>query len=118
MTIRPLVYVASASLISGCAGNMTFSSSNLFGGESLELRRDGTFEYSSSSDVIGDECTAQGSWRREESTNSIQYVVLDVEKRNQAEDGTDKCTRVTEHRYWLISHGGILSVNDRLIPRK
>ena len=102
-------------LISGCAGSTRFEISNMFFGESIELKRDGTFEYDSSSDEIGNECTAQGLWQKER-RDGINYVVLDV--RSFTRGGPQECRRVTEHRYWIISHGGIMSVNLDVIPRK
>lgn len=99
--------------VSGCAADMSFARSNMFFGESLELRRDGTFQYSSSSDEIGMECNAAGDWRKLR-RDGIQYIVLEVKKLNRAEN----CRSVTGSAFWLISHGGIMNVSGAVIPRR
>jgi hypothetical protein len=115
MTLRQFVLLASASVSSGCTGSLTFYDSHILGGESLELRRNGTFQYESSPDEIGTECNVQGSWRREPRGN-LRYIVLEVPELDAAM--ARNCRHITAPPYWLILRGEFISVGGYSIPRK
>lgn len=88
----------------------------MFAGEDLKLRRDGTFTYMSSTDLIGDECEARGTWQRE-SRNKVDYLVLDVQEVNPRGQWGSNCGVVTQHRYWAVTHEGVVSDAGYVIPR-
>ena len=117
MNLRRLMVGCCIGFISGCSGNRLFQNDHIFASESLELRRDGTFEYSSVSDEIGSECLAQGKWRNERRSEAT-YVVLEAD--NYRNGHPDNCERIGFKRYglWLVADDGIVQVSGELIRRR
>ena len=83
---------------------------------SFDLRGDGTFSFASSPDEIGNECFANGDWKKHRS-DGVEYVAIEI--KNYTKGGPAICEGVglRQHGVWLVSHGGIVSVNGPHIKR-
>jgi hypothetical protein len=99
-----------ASIVAGCSSNRSFSESNMFASVSLDLRRDGSFAFASTSDEIGNECLAEGDWKKHRS-DGVEYVALEIRKYTKG--GPENCESLglKQHGLWFVSHSGIVSVS-------
>ena len=105
------------SMSSGCSSSRYFANSNMFAWESLDLKRNGTFLYSSGSDEIGNECIAQGAWRNHK-IDGVKYVALEINRYTNAMPENCEQIGFKQHGLWLVTHGGIVRVSGSLIKGK
>ena len=111
MTSLRLV-VASVTLIylCGCVAAGTYERNNPFFGETLRLRGDHTFTYNCSSDVIGDEYAAVGTWVRNESKMLVTRIV-------SATGPATMC--LAQEQRWRVTWRGLVSEpKGQLLARK
>jgi hypothetical protein len=111
----PIVAVCLIGLVSGCVSGGHFSNSYTLGGISLDLRRDGTFDYVVAFDELGTECLASGVWRNERRVGGVRHVVLEV--KSYANHKPENCENVGPYSEWLVAHGGIVRVDGEVIKR-
>jgi hypothetical protein len=112
-----MAMVCLAGIVAGCSTDRSFSESNMFASVSLDVRRDGTFAFASSSDEIGSECFAQGDWKRHRS-DGVEYVALEIKNYTKGAPENCELAGLRQHGLWLVSHGGIVSVNGPHIKRE
>jgi len=92
----------------GTVGRYEFSAITFF--ESLETRNDHTFSYGCSSDVIGDEYAAKGTWAVEDGGTLVTTVV-------SAEGSSDSCLKPVQ-RWQVTSKGVTAEGRNNLLRRK
>jgi hypothetical protein len=97
--LRPLFTVLMLVCTSACSAVGKYEYSNVVFGESIEIRRDGTFTYSCASDEPGSDHTAEGSWSVDDSNMLVTIVESSV-------GPGSACLRFTR---WEVTLKGLIS---------